>query len=277
MKPIQVVKVASLVSLLVVATSCGEGAQSAAPLGSAEQEMHSWNGYHWGRTSNPLQLKLGDNVTSAWDAYLAGASSDWSKSTVIDTTVVAGQARPKNCRPTAGRVEVCNAAYGSTGWLGVAQIWLSSGHISQGTVKVNDTYYNTAKYNTPAWRASVMCQEIGHTLGLDHNDEDFNTVTGTCMDYANDPTQNQHPNQHDYDELASIYAHLDSTNTAFGAAPGGAFEAASLEGPAAWGHEVFRSANGRKSTFVREYGPGQLVVTEVLWIEGWEHDHTGAE
>lgn len=257
-----------VVSASVLAFACGgPEAQSQAPeakLGSTQQEMHSWNGYHWARTANPLQLKLGDNLTSNWDSYLGTTSGDWSKSTVIDTAIVTGQANPKNCRPTAGRVEVCNASYGNTGWLGVAQIWLSGGHISQGTVKVNDTYFTTAKYNTPAWRNNVMCQEVGHTLGLAHNDEDFNTVTGTCMDYANDPTQDQHPNSHDYAELESIYSHLDSTNSAtMTVAPSPALPLVDSE----WGREVQTSADGHRSTFVREFGPDLMVVTEVLWAD----------
>src|SRR5215213_7320760 len=96
---------------------------------------HSWGNYHWARQSNPFTLKLGDNVDTKWDSYLRTTSSDWSKSTVLDTTIVAGGANPRNCRPTSGRVEVCNAAYGQTGWLGVAQIWAGGSHITQGTVK----------------------------------------------------------------------------------------------------------------------------------------------
>src|SRR5262249_19645423 len=127
---------------------------------------HSWGGYHWARTSNPFTVKLGDNVSSAWDSYLTVASGDWSQSDVLDTTIVPGQvSNPRNCRPTSGRVEVCNAAYGNTGWLGVAQIWVSGLHITQGSVKLNDTYFYTATYNTPGWRQMVTCQEIGHTFG----------------------------------------------------------------------------------------------------------------
>src|SRR6266540_7033119 len=129
------------------------------------QANHSWGGYHWARTSNPFTLKLGDNVSSVWDPILATTSGDWSKSTVLDTAIVAGQANPRNCRPTARRVEVCNSTYGNNGWLGIAQIWLSGGHIAQGTVKLNDSYFNTSTYNTTAWRNLVSCQEVGHTLG----------------------------------------------------------------------------------------------------------------
>ena len=83
---------------------------------------------------------------------LVTASSDWGQSNVLNTTIVPGRTRPKQCRPTAGRVEVCNASYGNTGWLGVATVWLQSGttHIVQGTVKNNDFYFGNSgyQYNT---------------------------------------------------------------------------------------------------------------------------------
>src|SRR5512135_650908 len=86
---------------------------------------HSWNGYHWARTSNPFTLKLGDDVGGLWDGMLVTASSDWSQSTVLDTTIVAGGTKPKACRPTLGQDEICSARYGNTGWLGLAQIWIT--------------------------------------------------------------------------------------------------------------------------------------------------------
>jgi hypothetical protein len=225
---------------------------------------HSWGGYHWARTANPFTLKLGDNVSGAWDSVLGTTSSDWSQSTVLDTTIVSGGAKPRNCRPTAGRDEVCNATYGNTGWLGVAQIWITGGtHITQGTVKLNDTYFNTPQYNTTAWRNLVSCQEVGHTLGLDHQDTNFNNANlGTCMDYTNDPSTNQHPNKHDYDELVTIYSHLDSTTT-IGQAP--ASSAAIGLARSEWGREVSRSASGRTSTFFRDLGNGNSLVTFVIW------------
>src|SRR5437867_10143559 len=71
---------------------------------------HSWNGYHWARTANPFTVNLGDNTSGEWKLDLPNVSSDWSKSNVLDTSVIAGQANPKNCRPTSGRVEVCNSS-----------------------------------------------------------------------------------------------------------------------------------------------------------------------
>ncbi len=101
---------------------------------STAEATHSWGSYHWARTANPFTLKLGDNVTSTWDSYMSTTSTDWTKSSVLDTTIVAGGTNPKNCRPTSGRVEVCNASYGNNGWLGVAQIWVSNNHITQNTL-----------------------------------------------------------------------------------------------------------------------------------------------
>jgi hypothetical protein len=223
---------------------------------------HSWNGYHWARTSNPFTIKLGDNVSSQWDSILATTSSDWSRSSVLDTTIVAGGSAGKRCRATRGRVEVCNGTYGNNGWLGVAQVWVSGSHITQGTVKLNDTYFNTPTYNTTAWRNLVSCQEVGHTFGLDHQDENFNNANlGTCMDYTNNPGTNQHPNQHDYDELQIIYQHLDSTTT-IGAAPPG-FANADVHAVENWGEKV--RDNGKTALFVRDFGNDFKVFTFVTW------------
>jgi len=238
---------------------------------------HSWGGYHWARTANPFTLKLGDNVSSVWDSYLHTTSNDWSVSPVLDTTVVSGQAR-KNCQPTSGRVEVCNKTYGYNGWLGIASIWVSGSHIVQGTVKLNDTYFNTTPYNTPAWRQLVTCQEVGHTFGLDHQDEVFNNLNlGTCMDYTNDPDgtlynqlSNLHPNTHDYDELGIIYQHLDTFTSIFSKKSSAAVSVgddSDTSNPAEWGTEVRHSKDRRSSLYEHDLGKGDKVFTFVLWTK----------
>ena len=238
---------------------------SAVALAGVTYGSHSWGGYHWARTANPFTLKLGDNVSSLWDSHLALTASDWSLSSVLDTVVVAGNTIPKNCRATSGRVEVCNSKYGNNGWLGVASIWVNGGHIIQGVVKMNDTYFNTSKYNTPAWKNLVMCQEVGHTLGLDHQDENFyNSPLGTCMDYTSDPTPNQHPNQHDYDMLETVYAHLDTTTTVKQTtlSPKPEIDHSDVN---ELGQELRRSKDGRASLHVRDFGHGHKVFTFVFW------------
>jgi len=233
---------------------------------------HSWGGYHWARTANPFTLKVGDNVSTAWDLHLITAADAWSDSTVLDLTVVTGGTNNKNCRPTAGRIEVCNSRYGNNGWLGIAQIWASGDHITQAVTKVNDTYFNTSTYNTPAWRQMVMCQEVGHDFGLDHQDENFNNGNlGTCMDYTNNPASNQYPNAHDYEELEIIYEHLDNTTTVGASTLPKAMPPAmgliDFDTPAQWGRLVSRSRNGRSETYELDFGGGHKVLTHVFWAD----------
>lgn len=233
---------------------------------------HSWGGYHWARTSNPFVIKLGDNVTAGWDSYLSGSASDWSASTVLDATVLPGNGG-KNCKATAGRIEVCNRKYGNNGWLGLAQVWVSSTHITQALAKMNDTYFTTNTYNKPEWRRLVMCQEIAHGFGLDHQDEAFdNTNLGTCMDYTNNPLgppSNEHPNAHDYEELEAIYAHLDATTTVGQStarntgnmpewAATGEFGNASD-----WGKEIRN--NGKVAFYERDFGGGNKLFSFVIF------------
>lgn len=199
-------------------------ALSAVYIAAPAEASHSWGTYHWARQANPFNLKLGDNVTSAWDAYLNEASADWTQSAVLNTSVVVGTvSNVKRCSPTTGRVEVCNASYGFNGWLGIAGISLSGGHIVSGYVKLNDSYFNSSTYNKPEWRRMVTCQEIGHTFGLAHQDENqTNANLGTCMDYTSrplGPPSNEHPDAHDFDQLVTIYGHLDGTTTVGAAAP----------------------------------------------------------
>jgi hypothetical protein len=83
------------------------------------------------------------------------------------------------------------------------------------------------------------------------------------MDYTNDPSTNQHPNQHDYAELVTIYSHTDSTTTVGQATTG------TSNGLAAdsWGQSVAAShADGRSSVYVRDLGAGSRLVTFVIWV-----------
>ena len=186
-------------------------------------------------------------------------------------------------QPGSGLVEICNAKYGFNGWLGIAGIWASGDHITKGYVKVNDSYFSLSTYNTPEWRQLVMCQEVGHVFGLGHQDEDFNNPNlNTCMDYSNDPESNQHPNQHDYDQLAAIYGHLDSFDSwapapvddGSGSGKGngkGNGKGKKGEAPglaiSQWGKAVSTDGKGRPDLFERDLGNGNKAFTHVLWAD----------
>jgi len=232
---------------------------------------HSWGGYHWARTSNPFTLKLGDNLTTAdWKSHLAQTSQDWnSGNTPLITAIVAGQSN-RNCRMIAGTTQVCNAGYGFNGWLGLATINITGGlHITQGSAKMNDSYFNTSTYNNTNEREHVMCQEVAHTFGLDHQSTDGSSLN-TCMDYFSNTganagsTLSTRPNQHDFDELNIIYAHLDSTTTV-SASTSKSSPADTNDDPNSWGMLMSQSNNGRSSTYEAYNRDGSKTLTHVYW------------
>ena len=226
---------------------------------------HSWGNYHWARTSNPFTIKVIDSMTSGWDDNLDAAISDWNASSVMNVVKEAGdssQKTRKRCAAVSGKVRACNAAYGNNGWLGLAQIWASGSHITQGTAKMNDSYLASSNY-TETNRQHVICQEIGHDWGLGHQDESGADLN-TCMDYA-DALDNPHPNAHDYAQLETIYAHLDSTTT-IASVPAG-FANADVHAQENWGELIRTSADGRTSLYERDFGNGFKVFTFVIWAE----------
>lgn len=292
--PIVVIVGVALAALLALATfssadaaeqdgATKEKTDAAKTEGTAQEgpitiENHAWSTYHWARTSNPVKLKIGDNVSSVWDSssapHLDTTIADWNKSNELENARTTGGTNPKNCRATNGRVEVCNSKYGNNGWLGIASIWVNGSHIYQGTTKLNDTYFNTSTYNKPAWRNLVMCQEVGHDFGLGHQDENFeNPNLNTCMDYTSNPVSNEHPNQHDYDQLAEMYSHNDPSTTIGQTSASDENEPGN--GPPAWGREIFRSSDGRESIYEKDLGKGKKKLTHVLWTLEKAAQHRG--
>jgi len=250
---------------------------------------HSWGSYHWARTSNPLKLDVMTAIASKWNTSVGTSVSDWEQSNVLTLTQKnATGVNARKCNAIAGKILVCNAAYGQRGWLGIASIWASGSHITQATTKLNDSYHDVAPYNSPAWRALVACQEIGHDFGLAHQNEQFDPPNlGSCMDYTNDPDgggaygpSNEHPNAHDYDQLATIYAHLDSTNTSAtqttnfavrvpGQAPATppGLDNEPGDGPEEWGAAVHFDGKGRPDVFVKQLAKAKKI-THVFWAPG---------
>jgi hypothetical protein len=234
---------------------------------------HSWGGYHWARTTPQFTLKLGDNLTSGdWKSHLAQTSSDWnSGNSPVLTAIVGGQSN-KHCSMVAGTTQVCDGNYGRNGWLGLASINIIDGtHITQGSAKMNDTYFNTSTYNNPNEREHVMCQEVAHTFGLDHQSTD-GTSLNTCMDYFSNTganagsTLSTTPNQHDFDELGIIYQHLDSTTTVAALAALRASQGADInDDPGSWGELKRQSSNGRSSEYERFNRDGSSTLTHVFW------------
>lgn len=253
---------------------------------------HSWGTYHWASDGKGVDLTVNLAITSQWNVAVNGGIADWEKSRKLSfTTQAASGIKTKTCNPILGELLVCNDAYGRRGWLGIATIWLfADGHIAQATTQLNDSYHNYPPYNSAAWRSLVACQEIAHDFGLDHQDENFtNYNLGTCMDYTSAPAggvlngfnygpSNEHPNDHDYDQILAIYDHDDGTSAAaatdFGVREVGKPAASAAGqinsspaglGPSEWGRAIRFDKLGRPNVFEKQLGSGQKRLTHVFW------------
>ncbi len=127
-----------------------------------------WGGYKWNSTT----IEVEDNVDSSWDGFLDDVLADWNESVLIlNETGPDGSSscgNPLGPVGTTGLIEVCNDTYGQNGWLGIARIWLTGTEITSAVAAVNDSYFNSGSYNDPIAKRHVLCQEIGHTISLDH-------------------------------------------------------------------------------------------------------------
>jgi hypothetical protein len=255
----------------IVVATLGAAAVLAASVASAS---HSWNNYHWARTTSSFALQTLDSTVAGgtnanWPVLLGAAASQWSQSTKLDLVVrpYANSSRDRRkCAAVAGKIRVCNASYGNNGWLGLASINLdSNGHISQGTAKMNDSYasYFAGDANEAP---HVMCQEVGHTFGLGHTSEDGSTQN-TCMDYSSSPTSTK-PNQHDYDQLSTIYAHTDSYNS-YSTSTALNVQQQSMAGNVPMGVRVRQGHF--EEVWVAADGKGGLWVHHVTLAPGFEH------
>ena len=184
----------------------------ATPAGASHAWDDGWGPYHWSRAANPAALVVLGSMTAAYDAALTTAvETDWERSVVLDLRIQpddASRAMRKRCWLAWYAIRACNADYGDSGWGGLADIEIDAyGHIVAAAAAVND-YYLVGMTSTARtqWRQFILCQELGHAFGLDHQDEDqTNANLGTCMDYTNLPASNQHPNAHDFGMLKQLY------------------------------------------------------------------------
>ncbi|MBE5074824.1 hypothetical protein IM511_11000 [Erythrobacteraceae bacterium E2-1 Yellow Sea] len=278
------------------ATAAGAAAVLAAPV----MADHSWGSYHWSTTDNVVRIPVFDHTSGVWKNqsplgngnYIKVAMDDWNQSDHI-ASQLSNAAADSTCSMVAYEIHVCSGNYGDNGWLGIASISISRGrssHIVAGSTKLNDYYFDvytvldgSKPYDDPSWRQLVACQEIGHDYGLGHQNEDFDTDdTTSCMEYTYDPTLNEHPNSHDYDQLALIYGHDGGDGGTTDPSPGpgnkGGKNKIGIPGnaPAEWGQAIGFDANGRPNVYRRSTASYDFI-THVTWAPHTDFDHDHEE
>jgi hypothetical protein len=167
-------------------------------LGAAPPAManHKLGKLHWAAetAATTVALNLNDSGVSGWGK--SSVRSDWDSSGQIAFV-------------SSGGVDITATSddFGNTGYLGAAFITYTpgSGHITSAEVQLNEFYDLT-----PDQQRSVYCQELGHTLGLNHLKSPKFDASTSCM---NDRTFALSPNWHDFAQLDSIYSHADGFNS----------------------------------------------------------------
>ena len=210
-------------------------------------------------SANAIRSRSRSAITStgATTACFGRSARDWRRSRVVRPKVVGGNTNPRTCRPDRGRVEVCNARYGQTGWLGIAAVWVKGKHITRAAVLMNDTYFDQRAYDSDIARRHVLCQEIGHTLGLDH-------YRGrSCMDDRRGLFDRgfMRPSGHDYRQLRRVYQHTDNRTSvsSLGSIDDGSNEA---DAPLAT-----IAGSGGADIIVESFGGDSARITFVTWVD----------
>lgn len=178
----------------------GVGGNDASDHPVASDGSHQWGPYHWTKPQNEeRKIIIRDSTTDSWATKLPNAISDWGQSSkfrfVKQQAATDATTRQQCSFPDHyGRVHVCNYSY-SWSDAGRADIRVNSAnHIQKGWAKLNNS-------TSDSLRRSVICHELGHTLGLDHR-----SATSSCMYGASDAFPN-YPDNHDYDQLVNQTHH----------------------------------------------------------------------
>lgn len=253
---------------------------------------HGWGNYHWPRScgtcaaSIPVYKSLTVSNTD-WPTRLNKAifgdpnnpntvnRRGWNDSAVLALSISAGATDSTtryDCPAVSSAVRVCNYSYGSTGWLGLAQINTVSGtnHIAWGTAKMNDSYFASGYPGTE--KQHVMCQEVGHDFGLGHTSENGSSQN-TCMDYYSNTSSTDYtstgPNQHDFDQLLTQhhYGLMAGPQTLFESVSIGTRFEPEISEPWQWGTPVDFNESGRAILYELDLGD-HSIFTHVWWADG---------
>jgi len=201
-------------------------------LASPALATHSWSVYHFPSDN------LSPTVTGETSlADVGDVVADWAG---LPTSI-----QPSYEASGSGDIKVV-AKRGNPNWIGLAQIKIdSAGHILEGKVTLNSAYanYDNGIGTANIWK-HVLCQEVGHILGLQHSPED------TCMNDAFETLgMYTTPGGHDLQQLNLIYdGHLDATS------------GTSDPDDGAGGPDCNKNANAKKC----RNGAGQWITLHVL-------------
>mmetsp|Transcript_19712 Transcript_19712/g.41394 ORF Transcript_19712/g.41394 Transcript_19712/m.41394 type:complete len:289 (-) Transcript_19712:230-1096(-) len=149
-----------------------------------------------------LRLTLLNALDDDWTEEFELAVADWQESDALVLSTERVEV-DHTCQSKDGVMVVCNANFGETGWVGINENSIVNDRIVASVSKMNEYYLKNSNLDH---RRYTMCHEIGHGFGLPHTDENpYNSNLGNCLDYTDDPDQNLHPGEVNFNKLRNMY------------------------------------------------------------------------
>ncbi|MBN9619062.1 MAG: hypothetical protein J0H43_04945, partial [Actinobacteria bacterium] len=175
-----------------------------APCASGTARLECSNGHtlHWANNGyGHPQVYFVDHTGSAWPTDVS--TYTWNQAQGIDSIYVWG-----SCPGYGGThcVNVNDANYGNTGkWAGTTGLTYLTWNPTSYNFVDGKVYIQLNDYNfglNAAGHRQDVCQEQGHSLGMDHN-----TATNSCMyQYIINSTGAETPDSADFSLIAELYS-----------------------------------------------------------------------
>jgi hypothetical protein len=159
----------------------------------------AWANHRWGCWKYAdYQINFYNGCSGSYATYVQeegiSDSNSWHNYTDVSLS-------PSGQAGTTDHLNCFNGSYGFNGWLGIAEIRQYSGCIiREGRSRFNQSYLDNAAYGySTTNKKHVICQEIGHLFGLNHQKGQAQSCMNDRILYV------PNPNQHDQDLVNSIY------------------------------------------------------------------------
>lgn len=219
---------------------------------------------HWLHQSKPFSLQLRNNSSAIWHATLQQQVDSWNLARAASVVAIPGA--DDSCIFTKGVITLCSVSYPNNATLAITQTVYNEQtlHFESSLIALNDALLTRGNYaNSPAWRNSVLCRNLGLALGaqlrFDEAAEVTSCMNATVQDTSNE--RNEGPDQIDINSLVKLYSHDDAAEFV-----PNKYEfpnASDFANPTQWGQRTGTYSSGKIETYELYIGEGFKMVTVV--------------